>query len=261
MTPSTDSDEPPLSLPTAGGSVRQPVAPISVQTRFERFPASVKGAFVMRGADGNPHVVRIEWANVDRMPEGSGKPAPVEDRILDVAPTRDLFVPFEIGVADLGPGWYAIESSVQVDGGRSYRFSGRAFTISWPRNDVRRGTVVLARPIRAGGAGFFLDRVELVGDASVVLWHEGAGPAGTHGSSNEPSGEQDEALAAEAIILADGRALEVLPRDRGIRLYETRLPGERRTVSYPVPKAARSVSVVLKLAAGGSSEPVALSLR
>jgi hypothetical protein len=255
------SDAPRRPAPGAPGSVQRANAPISVQTRFERFPASVKGAFVMRGADGNPHAIRIEWARVGRVPEGPGKPAPVEDRLFDVAPTRDLFVPFEIGVADLDPGWYAIESSVQVDGGRSFPFSSRAFTISWPRTDVRRGTIHLGRPIQAGGVAFFLDRVELGSDSAVVLWRDGAGPAGAEGGSNEPSGGGEEGVPADAMVVADGRALEVLPRDRGIRLYETRLPGERRTVSYPVPRAARSVSVVLRLASGGSSDPVELSLR
>ena len=133
--------------------------PIRVQTRFERFPASIKGAFVMAGADGNPHVVRIESADVVRSPGGVVKPVPLEDRQLDVAPARDLFVPFEVAVVEMEPGWYRLTTSVRVDGGRVWGFESRPFTIPWPRNDVRRGTVVVGRSVLADRArGRRLDR-------------------------------------------------------------------------------------------------------
>ena len=35
---------------------------VSVRAAYERFPVSVKGAFLLRGADGLPHQVRIESA-------------------------------------------------------------------------------------------------------------------------------------------------------------------------------------------------------
>src|SRR5438034_10410724 len=89
-------------------SASSSVEPIRVQTRFERFPASIKGAFVMAGADGNPHAVKIERAEVVRVPDGPSKPVPVEERAMDVAPARDLFVPFEVGVTDLEPGWHRV---------------------------------------------------------------------------------------------------------------------------------------------------------
>ena len=38
--------------------------PISVRARFERFPATVKGAFIFRGEDANPHQVAVEGARV-----------------------------------------------------------------------------------------------------------------------------------------------------------------------------------------------------
>ena len=47
--------------------------PIALRTRFERFPASIKGAFVLQGADGNPHTVRLESARIARIPGGTSK--------------------------------------------------------------------------------------------------------------------------------------------------------------------------------------------
>ena len=38
--------------------------PISVRARFERFPATVKGAFIIRGEDPDPHQVVFREARV-----------------------------------------------------------------------------------------------------------------------------------------------------------------------------------------------------
>ena len=40
--------------------------PISVRARFERFPATVKGAFILRGEDANPHQVVVGGARSRR---------------------------------------------------------------------------------------------------------------------------------------------------------------------------------------------------
>lgn len=220
--------------------------PIRVQTRFERFPASLKGAFVLRGADGNPHAIEFDWGRVGRVPSGPTKPIPVEERQFDVAPIRDLFVPFEVGVSDLDPGWYRLESSVRVDAGRSWVFGSRAFSIPWPRGDVRRGSFPVAKRVRAGEASFVIDRVELAGDSASVVWRA------ENEGGEEPRGD--------ALLIADEATLELLPAEEGSRLFMTRAPGERRTVTYPVPRAARSVALVLRLTSGEESEPVRLSL-
>src|SRR5207247_10733978 len=89
-------------------SASSSVEPIRVQTRFERFPASIKGAFVMAGADGNPHAVKIERAEVVRVPDGPSKPVPVEERARDVAPARGLFVRFQGGVPGFEPAWQPV---------------------------------------------------------------------------------------------------------------------------------------------------------
>ena len=47
---------------------------ISFRAAYERFPATVKGAFVLRGADRDPHQVRIEAARVVELSGGERPP-------------------------------------------------------------------------------------------------------------------------------------------------------------------------------------------
>ena len=75
---------------------------VSIRAHFERFPATLKGAFVLRGDDADPHQVRIEAARVAELARGAGQPMGVETVTLDVAPHLDLFVPFEVPLLDLG---------------------------------------------------------------------------------------------------------------------------------------------------------------
>jgi len=226
------------------------VEPIRVQTRFERFPASIKGAFVMAGADGNPHAVKIERAEVIRVPGGPSKPVPVEERAMDVAPARDLFVPFEVGVTDLEPGWYRLVSAVRVDAAQVWDFQSRPFTIPWPRNDVRRGSYPVDRTITVDRVAFLVERVELGSDASVVVWRKKSQKAEKAGGGGE----------GEAIVMADGAELPLVPVVPGTRAFEPGLPGERRTVSYPVPRQARRLEVVLRLVSGSRSQSVPVQL-
>src|SRR5262249_18664200 len=153
-----------------GGRLRQAMGtsgdPLQVKTRFERFPASIKGAFVMQGADGNPHGVRIASAWIARLPAGPRLPVPVEDQMVDVAPARDLFVPLEAASSDLGPPWYAIESTMRVAGGRSYEFSSGPFVVPWPKGEGRRGPTRLDRRVRLADRSFVLDRLELGPDSA-----------------------------------------------------------------------------------------------
>jgi hypothetical protein len=230
--------------------------PIEVETRYERFPASLKGAFVMRGADGNPHAVQIASARVAQIPSGPAKPFDVETRIIDVAPRRDLFVPFEAPVSDTPPGWYVVESTMKVDGGGEFVFASRPFTIPWPRNDVRRGTIPVEKVVRVGKEEVRIDRIEMGGDAAAVIWW----PEG-----KEPPDALSEASAEpemEAILIADGDALDVLPAAQSWRSgrSELRSRGEHRTVSYPVPRSTRSLAVMVRVASGGRSESIKLAL-
>jgi hypothetical protein len=238
-----------MTIPPSG-----PSKPVDVSTRFERFPASLKGAFVLRGADGNPHAVRFDWANIARVPSGPDKPVPIEDRQIEVGPSRDLFVPFEVSVTELEPSWYVIRSSLQVDAGRSFGYSSRLFSIPWPRSDVRRGTFRVGAAARAGGRMFHVDLVELGPDAASVIWREDR--KGAPADEPEPTVIADE---PEPTVIADGAALEIIPESQG--LPSARLaPGERRTVCYPVPRSTRSLQVVVKLPSGEESAPLTIHL-
>lgn len=226
----------------AEGAIRASADPLQVKTRFERFPASIKGAFVIQGADGNPHAVRIVSAWVARLPGGTRRPVPLEDQMVDVAPARDLFVPFEAGSADLVPSWYAIESTMQVDGGRSYEFSGRPFAIPWAKGEVRRGSTRLDRRVQVGDRAFVLDRLELGADSSSVVWR-------VEGGSTE--------TAVEVAIVADGSKLEVLPASVAALRPEFRTAAdERRTISYPVLRAVRSLALQVRVGARHQSDLV-----
>ncbi len=227
--------------------------PVVVKTRFERFPVSIKGAFVLRGGDGDPHAVTFDWARVARIPTGPAKPVTLEDRQLDVAPNRDLFVPFEVPVADMEPSWYVVESSLRVDGGRSFGYSGRPFTIPWPRSDVRRGTIHVAKAVRAGDQSFHVARVELGWDAAAVLWLP---PRGGEGASIDGQPE----IEARAVLTADGTDLEELPDQTPSRLAEPRAAGERRTLTYPVMRSTRSLHVSMRVPSGETGGHLALQI-
>ena len=246
MTNATGSDS------EAAGS-----APIQVRTRFERFPAAIKGAFVVRGADGNPHAIRLDWARVARFPSGPVVPFSAEDRILDANPIRDLFVPFEAPVLDLDPGWYVIESSVQVDGATSWVFASRPFSIPWPRSETRRGTITLGKGVTAGGERFGLERVELNPNWSAVIWRP-VRSTDRRAPADAAQGESDGPNAA-GILIADGEELEVVSED-ALGIPQLRSVLERRTISYPVRRSCSSLSVVIRLGSGQQSEAVRVPL-
>jgi hypothetical protein len=143
-------------------------APVSVRTRFERFPATVKGAFVFRGEDGDPHQVVVRAGRVVRVPGSSGRPLPVQQLTVDVPPHQDIFVPFELSIADLDPGWYGFEVEVDVDGSPQRLPGDRRFPIPWPRGTVRTGTVRVDREARLGSARITVDRLQLATDSTTV---------------------------------------------------------------------------------------------
>jgi hypothetical protein len=220
-------------------------SPVIVRTRFERFPLLIKGAFIVRGADGNPHAIQIEGATVSRIPGGPSRSIPTEGRPLDVAPNRDLFVPFDAALTELEPGWYEVRSAIRVDGGKPLAFSSLPFVMPWARTDVRRGTVPIGRTLQAGGKSFEVVRLEMQADAAVVAWRRhGAGEA-------SPAGE--------AQLLADGQALEPLPED-AVPTPRSADATELRTAFYPMPRSARSAAIAIRLSSDQRTEPVEVPL-
>jgi hypothetical protein len=128
----------------------------------------------MRGADGNPHQVRLDDARAvelaGRGPVSMGMPAAT----LEVAPNRDLFVPFEFPVAELAPGWYAIECEVAIDGApETVRPGGARFAVPWPRGATRRDDVRVGRSVAVGDAKVRIDQL-LCRTDSTELRYEGS---------------------------------------------------------------------------------------
>jgi len=144
---------------------------ISVRARFERFPATVKGAFILRGEDANPHQVAFRSARIVTFGGGEGRPFAMPENILDVAPRQDVFVPFELPVSDLEPGWYGLECELEVDGFSGSFEGGRRFAVPWPRATVRRGQVKVDKKLKLGdGSVLIVDQVECGGDSIKVLF-------------------------------------------------------------------------------------------
>ena len=140
--------------------------PVAIRAAYERFPASVKGAFLLRGADGMPHQVRIEAARAAEMSARAFQPITIDPLVLEVAPTQDTFVPFEVPTMDMSAGWYRLECEVVVDGRPMLVHPGDRFAIPWPRSSVRRGSVTIGK--KAGGVA--LETLECAADCVRVVF-------------------------------------------------------------------------------------------
>jgi len=145
---------------------------IAVRAAYERFPAGVKGAFLLRGADGKPHQVRIQAARAAEIGGSGQEPIVVELAILEAAPTMDTFVPFEVSTLDLLPGWYRLECELIVDAVPSVVHPGSRFLVSWPRSAVRRGSAAIGK--KAGGVT--IDSLECGGDSVRIAYQASAEP-------------------------------------------------------------------------------------
>jgi len=143
---------------------------VSIRAHYERFPATLKGAFVLSGADRNPHQVRIGAARVAELTGAPGQPMGVEPVTLDVAPHLDLFVPFEVPLLELAPGWYQLELDVVVDGDDGVVRPGNRFVIAWPRGSMRRGATAVDQAITAGTTSLTIEQVECATDSVRVTY-------------------------------------------------------------------------------------------
>ncbi len=146
---------------------------VAIRARFERFPAAVKGAFLLRGADGLPHQVRLEGARAAELSGGVPQAVGVETAVLEVSPTQETFVPFEIATMDMPAGWYQLECDVVVDGEPTRALPGDRFAMPWPRAAVRRGTVTIGKKVSAVA----LETLECLGDTTRVSFAADAKPS------------------------------------------------------------------------------------
>lgn len=202
---------------------------VSIRAHFERFPASLKGSFVMRGADGDPHQVRIDDTRAVELAGHGSVPMGVQPATLDVAPNRDLFVPFEFPVAELAPGWYAIECEVAIDGSPETVRPGSRFAVPWPRGTTRRDDVSLGTSVDVGGEKVRVDHLACRADSS-RLAYEGA--------------------EAHVTLAADGSHLPVLDASFD---PET---GAGSVTAYPLLKSHEVLTIAVK----GAGKPIDVRL-
>jgi hypothetical protein len=207
------------------------VPPVSVRARFERFPATVKGAFVIRGEDADPHQVSILAGRVVRLPGAAVRDLPLGPVTLDAPPHQDVFVPFEASIADLDPGWYGFQVELEVDGSRHDYSGDRRFSVPWPRGTVRTGTLRIQSEIALGDASARVDRVQCTGDAATVRLRV----------------EPPQAVGVE--LRADGDRLPVIE----VALDEA--TGEVIATAYPVLRRHRRLRIELRVLRGKDAAP------
>jgi hypothetical protein len=195
--------------------------PVAVDLVFERFPASVRGAVVVRGQDHQPHQVRVEGADVveAHAPSRGIRPAAVTEATVDVPPRGEILVPVEVPFAGLDPGWYCVVADVVVDGTlriRGPQGGGKRFLVPWPSSEVRRGEIRADLTISVPGSeGVKVERVECKTDRAIVRWRHAPGEEPEFGTLK---------------VLAGKRRLPELESDAD---PET---GSRTTIVHPVPK-------------------------
>jgi hypothetical protein len=195
---------------------------ISVRTRFERFPATLKGAFILRGEDRDPHQVILQAARTESLDGRVQRALPVGEATLDIVPRRDLFVPFEVSVSDLDPGWYELVCDLRVDGVSATYRGDRRFAVAWPRASVRRGRVEVGERFPLGPSEVRIGDVECTGDSIRVEL-----------SVTPPS-------PVTARLSADGARHEILSMDLD------QASGVGRIVAYPLLKVHRELRIELR---------------
>ena len=206
---------------------------VSIRASFERFPATVKGAFVLRGADRDPHQVRIDAARVREISGRSAAPIGLEPVTLDVAPNLDLFVPFEFSITELTAGWYGLECDVAIDGDPENVRPPKRFAVPWPRATVRRGNVTVNKNARVeNGPRVHVEQVECGGESIRITY-----------ATTPP-----EALSLR--LTADGSALTVLDSE-----FDP-ASGRGRVTAYPVMRTQSTLTIEVR----GLLTPIQLDL-
>ena len=208
---------------------------VAIRAHFEKFPATVKGAFVLRSADRDPHQVVIRGARVTELSGAGAHPIELQPATLDVAPKLDFFVPFEFPVTELTAGWYCLETDVDMDGVSQVVRPDRRFAIAWPRATVRRGNVPVGEKVEIeGGPTVLVDHVECSGDSTTV--HFSSEPAGSVGWR----------------LLADGTPVALLDTTLDER------SGKGRITAYPLLKTHRALTIELASKRGRATLEIVL---
>jgi hypothetical protein len=198
---------------------------VSIRAKFERFPAAVKGAFLLKGADGLPHQVRLEAARAAELGGGAPRPVAIEPVVLEVSPTQETFVPFEVSTIEIPSGWYRLECDLVVDGEPATVQPGDRFSMSWPRAAVRRGTVTIGTKT----AAVSVESLECLGDSIRISFAADALPPVT--------------------LRVDGQPHAVLAVE-----YDEE-SGRGRVIGYPVLRSQQRLAIEV-----GAGKPVEVAL-
>ncbi len=183
----------------------------------------------MRGADGNPHQVRLDDARAVELSGHGSVSMGVQPATLEVAPNRDLFVPFEFPFAELAPGWYGVECQVAIDGSPETVRPESRFVVPWSRGATRRDQVLVGRSVPVGGEKVRLDQLVCHVDTSEFRY---------------------EGTEAVITLSADGDRVPVL---------ETTFDAETGSglvTAYPLLKIHHVLTIVIK----GADEPIEVLL-
>jgi hypothetical protein len=183
----------------------------------------------MRGADGNPHQVRLDDARAVELAGQGFASMGVQPATLEVAPNRDLFVPFEFPVAELASGWYGVECKVAIDGSPETVRPASRFVVPWSRGATRRDQVLVGKSVPVGGEKVRFDQLECRVD-SLELRYEGAEVAVT--------------------LAADGDRVPVLET-----AFDTET-GSGSITAYPLLKIHRILTIAIK----GAGDPIEVPL-
>jgi hypothetical protein len=180
----------------------------------------------MRGADGDPHQVRLDDARAVELAGHGSISMGVSPATLEVAPNRDLFVPFEFAVAELVSGWYGVECQVAIDGSPETVRPGTRFVVPWPRGATRRDQVLVGKSVPVGGEKVQLEQLDCRVD-SLELRYEG--------------------MEAAITFTADGARVPVLEATFDAEI------GSGSVTAYPLLKTHHVLTIAIK-GAGGSIE-------
>jgi hypothetical protein len=210
--------------------------PVSVRTRFERFPATVKGALVFRGEDSDPHQIAVRGARAVEYGGRGEREVPVELAVVTVPPHQDVFVPFEMSLGELEPGWYGFEVQVDLDGSPRTLLGDRRFSVAWPRGTMRTGSVKVDRSFRVGEMRVVVARLQLASDSTTLKLEV------------DPPAPLEVALAADPGLVE----LPVVEVDMDERTSTARVR------AYPVPRESRKLR--LEVAVGEERQAVDLPL-
>ena len=203
--------------------------PVAVDVVFERFPASVRGAVVVRGTDPEPHQIRLDTLSVTEAhaPSRVAHEVPSGAVTVDVVPRGEILIPFDVPFTELAPGWYGVTAAVVVDGQQRIEGPGeiRRFVVPWPAEEIRKGSIPADLPIRVPGSqGAVVERVDCKADRAIVRWRHAPG---------ESAGEPE---FPDLRVFAGSRRLPNVDSggDPGT--------GERITVTHPVLKRHRQLT-------------------